>query len=170
MALVAVNTCGQNAGQPAPAQQAHADKNGKIWTDDNIDSVRSAEDVYLIQVELMKEKLEAEKAAAAKLSSLQVCSAGPIVKSVQQADEMIAQDNQDLKAQQDYIKQTEDQLSSAPDDASKTRLEWRIQSRSATAARIQDEIASLKKQRDTLAKNAPAAATPAGGSSGPAQQ
>jgi FtsZ-binding cell division protein ZapB len=102
-----------------------------------------------------------------------VCSAGPIVKSVQQADEMIAQDNQDLKAQQDYIKQTEDQLSSAPDDASKTRLEWRIQSRSATAARIQDEIASLKKQRDTLAKNAPAATTaaaPAGASSGPTQQ
>lgn len=162
LALSAFSARGQNVTQPSPsqntaqaAQPAHSSKDRKLWTDDNIDSLRSPDEIYLMQQELAKEKLEAEKEMAKKLSSLQVCSAGPTVKTIQQADEMIAQDKQDLKAQKDYVKQMEDQLANDP-NADKQRLEWRIESRSATAARIQEEITNLQKQRNVLAKNAPA--------------
>lgn len=157
LALAALGTRGQSSPQPSPAQKAaqptQSGKDSKLWTDDNIDSVRSPEELYLMEQEAAKEKLEAEKEAAKKLASSQVCSAGPTVKTIQQADEMMTQDKQDLKAQKDYIKQMEDELASNT-DADKERLEWRIESRSATAARIQEEITSLQKQRDTLAKNA----------------
>lgn len=159
LAIAAFGARGQTPTPPPPfqrnAQQTQPGKNAKLWTDDNIESVRSPDEIYLKQQELAKEKLEAAKEAAKKLASLQVCSAGPTVKTIQQADEMIAQDKQDLKAQKDYIKQMEDQLANDP-NADKQRLEWRIESRSATAARIQDEIASLQKQKNVLAKNAPA--------------
>ncbi|MGH9734804.1 MAG: hypothetical protein ACRD8A_09475 [Candidatus Acidiferrales bacterium] len=165
LALAAFRAHGQTPTQPPPpqtttqpAQSTHTSKDGKLWTDDNIDAVRSPDEIYLKQQELAKEKLEAEKEAAKKLSSLQVCSAGPIVKTIQQADEMIAQDKQDLKAQKDYIKQMEDQLAGDP-NADKQRLEWRIESRSATAARIQEEITGLQKQRGVLAKNTANATT-----------
>lgn len=157
LALTAFGARGQSAPQPAPAQKTaqhtQSAKDAKLWTDDNIDSVRSPEELYLMEQEAAKEKLEAEKEEAKKLSSLQVCSAGPIVKTIQQADEIIGQDKQDLKAQKDYIKQMEDELASADPDTDKERIEWRIESRSATAARIQEEITSLQKQRDALAKN-----------------
>lgn len=161
-ALPAISVRGQNATQlpPAqkPAQQTQSGKNGKLWTDDNIDSVRSPDEIYLKEQEAAKEKLEAEQEAAKKLSALKGCSGGPTVKSIQQADEMIAQDKQDLKAQKDYIKQIEDELANDP-NADKERLEWRIESRSGTAARIEEEITSLQKQRDALAKSTPNAAT-----------
>lgn len=159
LAIAAFTARGQNATQPPPPQKAtqqiQPGKDAKLWTDDNIESVRSPDEIYLMQQELAKKKLEAEKEMARKLSSLQVCSAGPTVKTIQQADEMIAQDKQDLKAQKDYVKQMEDQLANDP-NADKQRLEWRIESRSATAARIQEEITSLQKQKNVLTKNAPA--------------
>ncbi|HTU35121.1 MAG TPA: hypothetical protein VMF66_15065 [Candidatus Acidoferrum sp.] len=162
LVLAGFRANGQNAtqSQPAPkaaqrtAQQAQSGKNEKLWTDDNIESLRSPEEMYLKDQEAAKEKLEAEQEAAKKLSALKGCSGGPTVKSIQQADEMIAQDKQDLKAQKDYVKQMEDQLANDP-NADKERLEWRIESRSATAARIQEEITSLQKQRDALAKTTP---------------
>jgi hypothetical protein len=67
-----------------------------------------------MQQQEAKRKAEAAKEAA-RLSTLQMCSVGPIAKTLQGADELIAEDKEDLKAQQDYIKQTEQESSTAPD-------------------------------------------------------
>lgn len=140
-----------------------APKKTKVWTDDNIDSLRSPADVYRMQQEQEDEQQETVKPSQAKQAGTGTQSSAqqgmypvPVVKTPQQADQIIASDQQDIKEQQDSIKQTEQELATAP-DSYKARLNWRINSRKAAVARLQTQIADLQKQKDALQTKTPAA-------------
>lgn len=136
-------------------------KKAKVWTDDNIDSLRSPADVYQMQQEQENEQAEASKQPAAKQAGTQSSAQQgmypvPVAKTPQQADQIIASDQQDIKEQQDSIKQTEQELATAP-DSYKDRLNWRLNSRKAAIARLQAQIADLQKQKNALQSKASAA-------------
>lgn len=138
-----------------------APKKTKVWTDDNIDSLRSPADEYQMQQEQEKEQSETSTQPAAKQGRPQSSAQHgmypvPVVKTPQQADQIITSDQQDIKEQQDSIKQTEQELATAP-DSYKARLNWRINSRKAAVARLQTQIADLQKQKDALQTKTPAA-------------
>lgn len=147
----AQTTAQTTTGQAAPKK---APKKSKVWTDDNIDSLRSPADVYQMQQEEEKEQAEASKQPVANQAGPQSSAQRgmypvPVVKTAQQADEIIASDQQNIKEQQDSIKQTEQELATAP-DSYKDRLNWRLNSRKAAIARLQAQIAGLQKQKDAL--------------------
>lgn len=82
----------------------------------------------------------------------------PEVKTVQQADDLIAHDKQEIQSQQDYIQQQQKALATAP-DSYKARLGWRIQARGNIVNELQNEISAVEKQKDALAKQSPASAS-----------
>lgn len=161
---------------PAPAQtaskeQSPAPKKPKVWTDDNITSVRSSSDLY--QDEQEREKA-AQQASAPQQSATAPKSADsdawpiPQAKTAKEADDLIATDKKNLQEQQEYIQQTEKELTTAP-DSEKKRLQWRIQSRGDMVSRLQRDISALEKQKDALAKPAQPAANPSPTAQPPSQ-
>jgi len=139
-------------GKPAPAKPA-----AKVWTDDDLSSLRSPSDDY--QIEQAKEK-EAQKAAAQQTPSTQIAAVdGSKPKTVQQADGMIADKQHILSSEQDYLQRLQKQANDpSAVGLEKKRLEWRLQSHAATAQHLASEIKQLQADRDALAKKAPAAA------------
>jgi hypothetical protein len=139
--------------QKTPEQTAQKAKKPKVWTDDNIDSLRSPSDDYLIQ-----RQRESEEQAAAKKAASQTAPAGPTGQrpaTVQQADTMIAQKQQLLASQREYLQQLQKLVSDpATTGLEKTRLEWRLKSYTATTQQTQADVAQLQAQKEALAKKA----------------
>lgn len=150
---------------PAAAKektQATAPKKSVVWTDDNITSLRSPSDAYEMQQQ--DEKSEAaqvatQKPAATAHDDSQNGRPIPEAKTVQQADDLIAHDKQEIQGQQDYIRQTQQELATAT-DSYKARLGWRIQSHTNIINNLQNEMSAIEKQRDALAKQPSASASP----------
>jgi hypothetical protein len=160
--FAALAAVGSGAFAQAPSQEqrtseqrAQKAKKPRVWTDDNIDSVRSPSDDYLIQRQ--KESVEQ---AAAKQSASQTAAAGPTGQkptTVQQADGMIAQKQQLLASQHEYLGQLQKQVSDPTTTGlEKTRLEWRLKSYTATTQQTQADITQLQAQKDALEKKAAA--------------
>lgn len=158
------------APQAVPKEQPQASKKSKVWTDDNISSVRSSSDVY--QDEQEKEKA-AQQASAPQQGTTAAKNANsdawpvPQAKTAKEADDLIASDKKNLQEQQEYIQQTEKELATAP-DSYKERLHWRIQSRSDMVNRLQRDISALEKQKVELNKP-PSSATHSSGNQPPSQ-
>lgn len=177
VAVVAIALAGSSAVAQAPPAQApskeqpQAPKKPKVWTDDNISSVRSSSDLY--QDEQEREKA-AQQASAPQQSATAAKSAAddawpiPQAKTAKEADDLIATDKKNLQEQQEYIQQTEKELATAP-DSEKKRLQWRIQSRGDMASRLQRDISALEKQKDTLGKQPQPAANPSSAPQPPSQ-
>lgn len=153
---------GQQPSQaPVPAKQktqTAAPKKSVVWTDDNIASVRSSSDDYQIQQQDKKNETQQASAQKPSVGASEDSKSGrpiPEVKTVQQADDLIARDKQEIQSEQDYIQQTQKELASAP-DSYKPRLGWRIQSRTNTITELQNEISAVQKQRVALSKQPPA--------------
>lgn len=169
LALAGSVAFAQTAPPANTTEQAKAKKVPTVWTDDNIGSLRSPEEIYLQQQQAKQEQQRAAAAQlAAKSSAQQGAYSVPVAKTPQEADQIIARDKQILKQQQDYIAQTKQQLATAP-DSYKERLQWRIQSRSAIASRLQAQISDLEKQKGELEKRQPAKNGSASGASASAQ-
>ena len=148
--------------QSAPAKTAPvkpAAKKTVVWTDDNIGSVRSSADSYQIARE---QQAEAQKAAAKQGASNQTAAAdstGP--KTIEQADTMIAAKSHDLAGEQDYLKTLQKKVNDPTiTGLEKKRLEWRLQSHTATTQTLQSEIKQLQSDKDALAKKQAAASQP----------
>lgn len=142
------------APQTAPKEQAQAPKKPKVWTDDNINSVRSSSDMYQDQQAREKAAQQASASPQSPAAAKDATSdARPIpqAKTAKEADDLIASDKQDLQSQQEYIQQTEKELAAAP-DSSKQRLQWRIQARTDIVNRLQRDISALEKQKADLSK------------------
>lgn len=168
MVLIGSSALAQTTIQTT-TKQASAKKTPKVWTDDNIESLRSPADVYEMQQEQEDEQGEAGTSSATKQtgaqsSAQQNTNAVPVVKTPQEADQVIARDTQKLKEHQDFIAQMEQQLPTAP-ASYQLRLKYRIKQRSAFVARLQSQIADLQKQKVALqAKAAAADGTPSSSS------
>ena len=132
--------------------QAPAPKKPVVWTDDNISSVRSSSDLYQMEQgdKSDPQQVSARTAAPAAAGS-QNGRPVPQVRTAQQADDLIAGDKQKIQSEQDYIQQTEKQLSTAP-DSYKPRLQWRIQTHTNIINELQSEISAVQKEKDALAK------------------
>jgi len=163
--FVAVMACGLClAGFSALAQspQANSGEAGlparavKVWTNDNILLLRSPSDVYLLEKKQKELEEAAKQAAAAEAAARQDESAPsvavPEVKTVREADDMIAQRQSVLKSQQDFIDQTNQQLANAADESMKSRLNARIETHAKAVTLLQAEITKLQAARDELAK------------------
>ena len=105
----------------APAKDSSAPKKHKVWTDDEVSTLRTPEDNYIEQ----KQAAEAAATAAAAAAALQAKStpksekhvgAAPALsnpKSPEDADRMIAWENRDVDAQQELIDKERTQVEQA---------------------------------------------------------
>jgi hypothetical protein len=101
----------------APAKESSAPKRHKVWTDDEVSTLRTPEDNYIEQ----KQAAEAAAAAAAQQAkstpkSEKHVGAAPALsnpKSPEDADRMIAWENRDVDAQQELIDKERTQVEQA---------------------------------------------------------
>lgn len=157
-------TAQQQTSQTAASQKQEAKpapaKTAKVWSDDDLSSLRSPSDNY--QIEQAKEK-EAQKAAAQQAPTQAAVVDGSKPKTVQQADGMIADKQRTFASEQEYLQQVKKQANDpSVSGLEKKRLEWRLESHTATAQHLASEIKQLQADRDALAKK------PSAGSDAPA--
>ncbi|HEV2206521.1 MAG TPA: hypothetical protein VGR36_08275 [Candidatus Acidoferrales bacterium] len=154
--IAAAQAPSQNESQE-PAKQAKP-KPAKVWTDDNIGSVRSASDDYII--EQQKEK-QAEQQTAAKQAADQKAAAAdasapptwPKPKSIQEADQMISQKQQFLSSEQNTLKELQNQVNDPTVTGfERTRVEWRLKSHTVTAQQARDAVKQLEDDKKELEK------------------
>lgn len=142
----------------------------KVWTDDNIDSVRSPADDYVVQQQQKDAQQAAAKQTASQTGTTAV-TAGPQPKTVQQADSMITEKQQLLASQKQYLQKLQQQLSDPETTGlERTRLEWRLKSYTATTQNTQADVTQLQAQKDALEKKAAAENASANGGAGSNQQ
>jgi hypothetical protein len=152
----------------APAQDSSpAPKKHKVWTDDEVTTLRTPEDNYLEQ----KQAAEAASAAAAAAAAQQAKSnpksdkhvgAAPALsnpKSTDDADRMIAWENRDVDAQQELIDKLRTQLEQAGAD-DRDRLEKYLAKQTETLAQTKRERDALVAQKKDLQKKAGSGAKP----------
>lgn len=163
LAAVAQNDSQNAAPQP---EQTPAAKTHKVWTSDDLGTLRSPADVYLEE----KQKRADEEAAAAKQSVDSKQPANPNTKkkdnpprlsnpkTAQSAEEMIAWEDRDIQAQTEYVAQVRQQLAEAPPE-DRARLEKVIQERVQIIADTKQERDGLVAQKHALEKKSPASAS-----------
>ena len=162
-------TAQQQASQASAPQKQEAKpataKTAKVWSDDDLSSLRSPSDNY--RIEQAREK-EAQKAAAQQGAPMPTAAVdGSKPKTVQQADGMIADKQRTFASEQEYLQRVKKQANDpSVSGLEKERLEWRLESHTATAQHLASEIKQLQADRDALAKkpaassNAPATPPP----------
>lgn len=180
LALCPPAAWGQQSSQSSSASAAQQDtatkaqkakptsaKSAKVWTEDDISSVRTPADDYRDQ----EREQAAEAAAATKQSQLTAAKPGqqpaapPALsnpKTAGDADKMIAWEQKDVNAQQQFIDQLRQQLDAAPPDQ-KEPLQKQLQEHMDNLAVTEKELQNVTAQKEALEKRA-------GSSSGSAQQ
>lgn len=145
--------------QPAKSTAAPA-KPAVVWTDDNISSIRSASDIYLEQKRAAETAAAAQAADAAKPATkptpkdhAPVSLSNP--KTVESADAMIAWENRDIAAQQQFLQELQKRLEAAPADQ-QARLQQDLQQHAQTLAETQKERDGLVAQKQQIEKKASA--------------
>jgi hypothetical protein len=157
----------QDSSQVAYASEAEGKaaktppkKAPKVWTEDNLGSVRTASDNYLDQ------KAAAEAAAAAKTAVKQEQTATPKPtvggkaalanpKSSADADKMIAWEERDLDAQQEFVNKLRTDLQTASPEE-KERIQKQIDKRLQIIEEVKQERNSLLSQKKAMEKKAAA--------------
>ena len=152
----------------APANVAPVKPAAKVWTDDDLSSLRSAADDY--QIQQAEEKKAQEAAAQQRVSQQTAAADASMPKTVQQADSMIAGKQRTLSSEQNYLQRLQKQLKdTSATGLEKERLEWRFKSHTATAQTLQSQVKQLQADRDALAKKAPVAPGNSAGTAAPPQ-
>ena len=162
---VAQQSSQSSSAQPAKESSAAQDqktkpvkaKSAKVWTDDDILSVRTPADKYIDRESVQS------PAAAAATNQQQPPAAGsakadkPALlsnpKTVEDADKMIAWEQKDIDSQQEYLEQLKQQLESTPPDQ-KAHIQAWIDQEIDTIAKAKKEQAGLEAQKQELEKKA----------------
>jgi hypothetical protein len=155
----------QNDAQPnaTPAKQDKpAPKPHKVWTEDEVGSLRTPADAYIDA----KDK-QAAQAAAAQQSATANEKAPPKKeqkgvppptltnpKSLEDADKMIAWENRDVAAQQEFLEKVKQELDDAPADQ-KERLTKLLEERTKILADTREELKNLETKKKEIEKPAP---------------
>lgn len=142
--------------KPKPAA-----KSSKVWTEDDISSVRTPADDYM---DVVRAQTAAAAAATANQPKAAATNAAkpdqpPLLsnpKTVDSADKMIAWEQRDIDSQQEYLQKLQSQLATAPDDQ-KAHIQAWIDQEIKTIADTKREQAGLVAQKKDLAKKAAAA-------------
>lgn len=153
--FASAQTLPQTDSQP-PAKTKKA---AKVWTDDNIGSVRTAADDYMIEQQKEQEVQQAateqeavQKAAAAKADA---APTWPQPKTVDQADQMIAQKQHFLSSEQSMVQELQKEVNDpAVTGFERTRIEWRLKSHSVTVQDTKTDVSQLEADKKALEKKA----------------
>jgi hypothetical protein len=144
-----------------------APKKHRVWTDDEVSTLRTPADDYVEQKQAA-EAATASAAAAAELAkskskSEKVVKGPPRLsnpKSPEDADHMIAWENRDVDAQQEYVDKLRTQLEQAGGPEERERLEQKLTQRIQIVEDTKKERDALVAQKKELEKKAGSAAKP----------
>jgi hypothetical protein len=147
-----------NAQDASSAQQKAKAKPHKVWTDDDMSTVRSRGDVTVAAAQNPSAPASAETAAAPTPAPTPASTAqaggkkalsNP--KTAEEADKMIAWEQRDIDSQQQYVDQVQQQLDQAPADQ-KQRLQKFLAERQRILADVRREQQDLIAQKKALEK------------------
>jgi hypothetical protein len=165
--LLAQDSQGAKSSQVTSKDSSPAPKKHKVWTDDEVSTLRTPEDNYVQQKQVAEAATAAAAAAAAqqaksKPKSDKHVGAPPALsnpKSTDDADRMIAWENRDIDAQQEFIDKLRTQLEQAsPED--RDRLEKNLAKHIQMLDVTKKERDALGAQKKDLEKKASSAAKP----------
>ena len=136
-----------------PAKQAKpAPKPHKVWTDDEIGSLRSPADTYVsAKYDQAGETATSKQAVGAKPAPHVASAALSNPKTVDDADKMIAWEKRDVDAQTEYVERVKKQIYEAPQE-DKERLKKVLQERIQILADTRGEMDTLVAQKKELQK------------------
>jgi len=159
----------ESASAAARAKNVPASKPHKVWTNDNVPTLRTAADKYLDQKQAEQTEAESNAAAAAKqvkTKESQPPVGGPSAlsnpKSPEDAESMIAWEDRDIAAQQEFLDKLRDQRLQAPPE-DRDRIQKLIDQRVKIIDQTKKERDTLLTQKKELEKKA--AASPKAGTS-----
>ena len=144
-------------------KQAPAPKTHKVWTEDDLATVRTPADSYA-----ERETAQAQAATAAtqqqQIDAAKQTSGTPAkppktpplahANSVDDADKKIAWEERDIQAQEEFIDRTQRELDQAPSDQ-REHLQKVIEENQKILADTRKELAGLQAQRKQLEKPTP---------------
>ncbi len=155
----------KQSGQKAPSahQQKAPSKPHKVWTEDDLGSIRRHGDITVAAAQNPAMPVSADAAAApAAKTSAAARPAGKAAlsnpKTAEEADSMIAWEQRDIDSQQEYVDRVQEQLDRAPADQ-KEHFQKILAERQQILADTRREQQQLIAQKKTLQKKS------AGGSS-----
>ena len=154
-------TSGKTASHPP--KKVH-----KVWTDDDMASVKTAADRYQDQKQALADQQAAANAAAPAQAKQQKTTTpdkkvgGPAAlsnaKSAEDADRMIAWEQRDIDAQAEFVDKVSAELSQASTQEERERLQKRLAERQQILEQVKQEHAALVAQKKELLKRAAAGA------------
>ena len=142
------------AKQAKPAPKAH-----KVWTDEEVGSLRSPADAYAEASERQNTQAgdTQQPGTANQTSGSKPQGNGgppPVLtnpKSLEDADKMIAWENRDIAAQEEFLDKLKQQIAEAPADQ-KERLTKLLAQRTQVLANTRNELKNLQTKKRELAK------------------
>jgi hypothetical protein len=164
---LAENAQDANSSQTPAKDSSPAPKKHKVWTDDEVTTLRTPEDNYVEQKQAAETATAAATAAAAQQAKSNPKSdkhvGGPSAlsnpKSPADADRMIAWESRDVEAQQELIDKLHTQLEQATAE-DHDRLEKYLAKQMETLAQTKKERDALVAQKKDLQKKASPEAKP----------
>jgi len=163
----------QKKNKTAPAQnQQPASKPHKVWTEDNLSTVRTPADSYTEAKGRQSAGSHSEAAAVQDASEKQPAANSqkpaktpPLAhaKSVEDANFKIEWEKRDIQGQEEYLVRMQDELEQAPPDQ-KEHIQKLIEQHTQILADTRKELQGLEEQKKDFQKN------PAGQSAPAAQQ
>ena len=144
-----------------PAKQAKpAAKPHKVWTDDEVGSLRTPENAYMdAKYSQQDGAADPNGEAAVKPKPHNVSPALSNPKTTDDADKMIAWEKRDVDAQTEFVERLKKQIETAPAE-DKERLKKVLQERIQILADTRGEMETLMQQKKDLQKKAADAAHP----------
>ena len=156
------SVCAQDASQmayspemEAKARKAPPKKPHKVWTEDNVTSLRTPADTYLDEKNAAAEATAAAAGKQEKTSKPQAPSSAPPAlsnpKSTADADRMIAWEERDIAAQQENVERLRTQLQEAPPE-DRDGLQKVLAEKMYIIEQVKKERDDLLKQKKSLEK------------------
>jgi hypothetical protein len=140
------------AAQAQGDSQKPASKSRKVWTNDDLGSVRRPADIYVDAKYTQAAETDGSKqSAAAKPAKHVAAPALSNPKTVEDADKMIAWEKRDVDAQTEFVEKLKKQIDEAPQE-DKERLKKLLQERTQILADTRAEMETLVGQKKELQK------------------
>jgi hypothetical protein len=137
---------------PRAERQKPASNSHKVWTNDDLGSVRRPADIYVDAKYTQAAETDGSKqSAAAKPAKHVAAPALSNPKTVEDADKMIAWEKRDVDAQTEFVEQLKKQIEEAPPE-DKERLKKLLQERIQILADTRAEMETLVGQKKELQK------------------
>jgi hypothetical protein len=163
LALSGIAAAQDNASSAPPPSAQKKDKPKKTWTEDDLSRLHSPADTLIEQKQAAAQKgaqsaMVVTPAASPAGSKEPPPDKPPLLsdpKTVDSAEKMIAWEDKDIAAQQEYVEKLKAQLASASIEDQEP-LRRKIAEREKIVADTQRERAGLALQRDVLQKKATA--------------